>query len=141
MIAVCKEIWEGGSIKPIRIIIVTMSTFAAAGLTADFFNGILIFSLGLCYDYYDWWKKGRKLSRIFGYIAFAFSFFLVMFSLLGVMGYINLDPETGLISSNTLLLPELKFNLKEDMSFLWAFPFFAGIEVFLGRSDFVDKKR
>lgn len=28
-----------------------MSTFAAAGLTTDFFNGILIFSLGLCYDY------------------------------------------------------------------------------------------
>jgi len=128
-------------IKFIRIVLVTISTFAASGLTVDFFNGLLILSAGFCYDYYDWLAKGKRASRIFGYIAFGFSFLLFMFSLMGLMNYVELDCNTGIISANTLLLPDIKIDLSKNMFFLWAFPLFSGIEVFLGRNDFVDKGR
>ena len=64
-----------------------------------------------------------------------------MFSLMGLMNYVELDCNTGIISANTLLLPDIKIDLSKNMFFLWAFPLFSGIEVFLGRNDFVDKGR
>lgn len=118
-----------------------MSTFAAANLTVDFFNGLLILSAGFCYDYYDWYRKGKKASHIFGCIALGCSFFVFLFSLLGMMHYIHLDLSTGMLSANSLLLPEINVDLSKVMMILWIFPLLAGVEVFLGRNDLVDKRR
>ena len=127
------------AIKIIRWILVSLSTFAAANLTADFFNGLFIYAAGLCYDYYDWKSHGRKLSKIFGCVAFASSVLLFFFSALGVMHFLQLDIRTRMIVPNTPLLPQAAIDMVQAVKCLLIFPIFAGVEIFLGRNDKVDQ--
>lgn len=135
-------------IKFFRVGIVFISCYLVTNnpSTAEsFFSSLFILTAGYAYDYYNFMqttKKNSGLIKIFGLIAFSWSFISCVFSICGLLNIVTVDFSTLMLTSKNWLIPDSLSSISlEKLSKLIIYPFmvFAGVECLCGRNDSIDK--
>ncbi len=134
-------------LKIIRILLVTASCAVAAipvSTGAEYFRGLFILSAGYCYDYYNLAQSAgsnNRYMKCLGIGALIWSVLIFMISLSGLLGVLITDSNPlTYIKGNNWLIPSYEIPVWLLTKALLAFPVIAGMELFSGRVDSIDRE-